>query len=590
VPESKPNEFQWKIGGEAGQGIQVSGFLLAKVCARAGLSVFDYAEYPSLIRGGHNTVQVRVSQRGKVRAPDLPVDLLVALNEETVNRHRRELATYAALLYDSNTFTLDTPALARPDVTVYPVPLIDLARANGGSLSLRNTVVLGATLALLEAPLTLLTAVIENIFRSKGEAVVKADSDAAARGYEFVTKNFDTKRFPHHLVPVTEPNEQLVLTGNEAVGLGALAAGLGFYAAYPMTPASSLLHFFAEHALQYGVVVKHAEDELAVINMAVGASHAGARAMCATSGGGFSLMVEALGMAAMTETPLVVFEGMRGGPSTGLPTWTEQGDLQFVLHAGQGDFPRIVLAPGDVEECFHLTQLALDAADRYQTPVIVLSDKYLAESHETVAPFVSTDGPVNRGLVLDSTALTALRTPFRRYRFTESGISPRVFPGTPGGVFTANSDEHDEEGLANEESELRIAMHDKRMRKGVLAAKELPGVSPVGPENAPLLLVGFGSTKGALLEAQARLAANGIRSRVLHVNRLAPFPGREVAAAFTSARASLVVEGNATGQFEALIRQETGAVPAAHLRKYDGRPILPVEIETAAATLVSRHG
>jgi 2-oxoglutarate ferredoxin oxidoreductase subunit alpha len=590
VPESKPNSFQWKIGGEAGFGIQVSGLLFAKVCARAGLSVFDYAEYPSLIRGGHNTLQVRVSGTTRVRAPERTVDLLVALNAETVVLHKRELATHAALLFDSDAFSLDARDLGRPDVVVYPVPLTQLAREGGGFLALRNTVAVGATLALLEAPVELLTDVIAEVFGAKGEAVVKADADAARRGFAYVRAHYDTKQFPHHLAPVSSPPSQLVVTGNEAVGLGAIAGGLGFYAAYPMTPASSLLHFFAAHAPQFGLVVKHAEDELGVINMAIGASHAGARVLCGTSGGGFSLMAEALGMAAMTETPLVVFEGMRGGPSTGLPTWTEQGDLRFVLHAGQGDFPRLVFAPGDVEECFHLTHLALNAADRYQTPVILLSDKFLAESHESVAPFALDRVAVDRGIVLSADEVARLAAPYRRYAITEDGISPRVLPGTPGGVFTANSDEHDEEGLANEAADLRVRMHDKRLRKSVLAARELPEPEPVGPEDAPLLLTGFGSTKGALFEAQERLARDGVSARVLHVNRVAPFPVRAVEAAFRHAKATMVVEGNATGQFESLIREHTGYQPTGRFRKYDGRPVYPSEIEAAAAALASAHG
>lgn len=590
MPESKPNAFQWKIGGEAGFGIQVSGLLFAKVCARAGLSVFDYAEYPSLIRGGHNTLQVRVSGTRRVRAPEHAVDLLVALNAETVPLHRRELATHAALLYDRDAFNLDAPALGRPDVTVYPVPLTSLARSDGGSLGLRNTVAIGATVALLEAPIELLTEVIADVFGGKGEAVVKADANAARRGFEYVRAHFDVRAFPHHLAPLTQPKPQLVVTGNEAVGLGALAGGLTFYAAYPMTPASSLLHFFAAHARQFGVVVKHAEDELAVVNMAIGASHAGARVLCGTSGGGFSLMAEGLGMAAMTETPLVVFEGMRGGPSTGLPTWTEQGDLRFVLHAGQGDFPRVVLAPGDVEECFQLTHLALNAAERYQTPVILLSDKYLAESHESVAPFTLPGATIDRGRLLSVEDVAKLGTPYRRYAITEDGISPRALPGTPGAVFTANSDEHDEEGLANEAAELRVRMHDKRLRKTALAARELPEPVVVGPEDAALLLVGFGSTKGGLLEAQGRLAEDGVSAAVLHVNRLAPFPTRTVEAAIRHAKHSLIVEGNATGQFESLIREHTGYVPTGHLRKYDGRPIFPSEIERAAVALVAAHG
>lgn len=590
VSGSKPNAFQWKIGGEAGFGIQVSGLLFAKVCARAGLSVFDYAEYPSLIRGGHNTLQVRVGEGRKVRAPERAVDLLVALNEETALLHRRELSTNAALLYDRDAFPLEGSTLGRPDVSVYPVPLTALARAEGGTLALRNTVALGATMALLEAPLELLFEVIRTVFGSKGEAIVAADCAAVQRGYDFVRSRFDTRVFPHHLAPVVKPDPQLVLTGNEAFGLGALSGGLGFYAAYPMTPTSSLLHFFAEHAPQFGTVVKHAEDELAVINMTIGASHAGARAMCATSGGGFSLMTEGLGMAAMTETPLVVVEGMRGGPSTGLPTWTEQGDLRFVLHAGQGDFPRIVLAPGDVEECFHLIHLALNAADRYQTPVIVLTDKYLAESHETVAPFDPKPSAVDRGMLWGENELKQSGKPYLRYAITESGISPRTLPGTPGGVFTANSDEHDEEGLANEDAELRVAMHTKRLRKAELAARELPEPQVVGPVDAPLLLVGFGSTKGAMLEALERLTSQGISAAVLHLNRIAPFPSRTVAAFAARTRSVFVVEGNATGQFEGLLREQTGVTPAGRYRKFDGRPILPSEIETAVHQFLSTRG
>ncbi len=589
MPESKPNAFQWKIGGEAGFGIQVSGLLLSKVMARAGLSVFDYPEYPSLIRGGHNTLQVRVGEGQRVRIPERAVDLLVALNRETVDRHRGELSTHGALLYDADQFSLDAQEIARPDVSVYPVPLTTLARANGGSLGLRNTVVLGATLALLDAPLDPLLAVIQDEFGGKGEAVVKADAEAARRGFDHIRTNFDTAKFPHHLAPLERPEPQLVLTGNEAVALGAVAAGIGVYAAYPMTPATSILSLLAGFAPKFGFVVKQTEDELAAVNLCIGAAHAGARAMCGTSGGGFALMSEGYGMAAMTETGIVIYEGMRGGPSTGLPTWTEQADLRFALHAGQGDLPRIVFAPGDVEECYHLTRLAFDCADRYQTPVILLADKHLAESHESVRPFDSPPA-IDRGAILSAEAVAKLHASFHRYALTESGVSPRTLPGTPGGVFVANSDEHDEDGLANEEADLRVKMHDKRMRKALLAARELPEPEPVGPSDAPVLLLGYGSTKGAMLEAGEQLASHGVTVRVLHLNRLAPFPVRAVTDAASKARATLVVEGSLTGQFEGLVREQTGVNATAHLRRYDGRPILPSEIATAVTKLTTSHG
>lgn len=568
-------DFSWQIGGEAGFGIKSAGLIFAKVINRAGFEAFGYVEYPSIIRGGHNTYQVTVGV-DDVRGSSTSIDILVALNDDTVVRHASNLNSGGIVIFDSDTIHPSrVRELKARNAHLVGVPLTATARKVGGFLVMRNTVALGATHAVLGLPFSLLAGVIKHTLGHKSH-VLKNNLTVAKIGYDFVKKNYPQLQLA---LPKTQPGNtnDLLIEGNEALALGALAGGLQFYAAYPMTPSSTILHYLAEKASSERLIVKHAEDEISVINMAIGASHAGARSMIGTSGGGFALMVEALGLAGITETPLVIVEAQRPGPATGLPTWTEQSDLRFVMHAAQGEFPRIVLAPGDHEECFYLAGDALNLADQYQIPVIILTDKFLAESDRTVAPFDASRITINRGKAIG--AGNKKQGQFKRYRLTPSGVSPRSVPGEPYGVHLANSDEHDEYGFSNEDSAMRIAQVDKRMRKLDFIEEKMSGVTYYGHHKPKVLLVGWGSTKGPLRDSLLFLPER-LRQKagLLHIHRLLPFPAKEVAHFLRRAKKTLLVENNATAQLGGIIRQETGISIAHKYLRYDGRPMYAQDI------------
>lgn len=567
-----------KVGGEAGFGIATSGLLLSKALIRGGLSAMDYTEYPSLIRGGHNTFLLRVNDE-PVHAPVSSLNVLIALNKATVLLHEHELTDDGAILYDSDEVALD-PAkdLRRHDVKLYPVPFEKLAVQAGHAKVMRNTVALGAFMAMTGYPLEILSGVISDVFAGKGKTkAVEANQAAAQAGYEYVQHNFP-EQFTYVLKPKAKPVPQIVVTGSEAIALGAIAAGCKFYAAYPMTPSSPVLHYLAAKQTQTGMIVKHTEDEISAINMALGASFAGCRAMTGTAGGGFALMVESLGLAAITETPLVVMEAQRPGPATGLPTWTEQGDLRFVLHAAQGEFPRVILAPGDVDQAFHLTAEAFNLADRYQLPVFILTDKFLNENHYTTKPFDTKRVTIDRGKMVSDRTLKALKRRFKRYELTADGVSPRTIPGQPNGIFMANSDEHDEFGYSSEDAKMRLGQMDKRFAKLRQLTGDVPSPKLHGPKNADLTLVGWGSTKGSMLEALVHLRHDGVTANFLQVVTIWPFPAKAVAATLTGSARVLLVENNMTAQLGGLIREQTGIDITEKLLKYDGRPIYPEEI------------
>lgn len=361
------NKFTWKIGGEAGFGIKSAGLSFAKACMRAGYEVFDYTEYPSLIRGSHNTYQVTVSEKA-IGSVENRIDVLVALNSETIEKHLDELTNGAAIIYDGDEIKVSSPKVKAKKINLISVPLKKITLETGGGEIMRNTVTMGATMALINLPLSILEKIIKELFASKPD-VIESNLKAIKLGYEYVKNNYKDLDFKVKVV-VRKNEPRMLVPGNEAMGIGALAGGVNFFAAYPMTPSTTLMQYLASQAVKEGVVVKHAEDEISVINMALGAAHVGARSMCGTSGGGFALMGEGVGLACISETPIVMVNVQRPGPATGMPTWTDQGDLRFVLHSAQGEGERIVLAPGDLQECFYQTAEALNLAEKYQLPVI----------------------------------------------------------------------------------------------------------------------------------------------------------------------------------------------------------------------------
>lgn len=575
------NELTWKIGGEAGFGILSTGEMFAKTCLRAGLQAVDYAEYPSLIRGGHNTDQVTVSAR-PVWSHRRPVNVLVALNRQTVDRHQDELTPNGVLVYDTTDLTFrgwHPSQLHRRDVQVIGLPLEDLAIAGGGQKLMRNTVALGATFALLDLDLALPAAVVADTFAQKGPEVVALNHGVLTAGYTAITAR-QADRFPWTLVPNQSTAQQVLLTGNDAMAIGAMLAGCQFYAAYPMTPASSLLHFFADHGPGQGMVVRQSEDEIGAINAAIGAAYTGVRAMTATAGGGFALMTEAVGLAGMTEVGVVIIEAQRGGPSTGLPTWTEQADLRQVLHAGQGDFLKIVMAPASHADCLRLTQEAFNLADRYQTPVILMTDKYLADMHATV-PWPAPVLPIDRGAIMTANELRH-ESRFARYRLeAEDGVAPRSLPGTPNGLFLANSDEHDDQGFSNEQVDMRLAQMRRRAQKITAVKKIWPAPEFIGPAKADLTIVTWGSSLGPVRQAVEQLRAEHHRQiNVLPITYINPLPDG-VAERLAQCHQTIMVEANQSGQLAGWLREQTGHVFDHHLRRYDGRPFDPDELAMA---------
>ncbi len=562
------NDFvNWKIGGEAGYGILSVGILFGKFCTRNGLYAFYSSEFPSLVRGGHNTVQL-MAKKNPVLSQHSEINLLIALNKETIEKHLHELSPDAAIIYDSKEFDLKGIKLKKSLVLI-DIPLTEIAEKHGKKI-MRNTVALGASISLLELEFNELEGLIKEAFSGKKDALIPINIAAAKEGFNFI-KNRNIK-FNYKLKAQKKKNN-IFINANDAFSFGAVKSGLKFVAEYPMTPSSSILSFMAANELNYDIVVKQTEDEIAAINMIIGGAFAGARSLTATSGGGFSLMVEGLGLAGMTETPIVVVESQRPGPSTGLPTMTEQGDLSFVLTASQGEFPRLIMAPGDVQEAFETGLYSFNYAEKYQLPVIVLLDKYVSEGNTTTKMFDSNKFKIERGKLLSKAPKNYLR-----YAFTKDGVSPRVLPGTLGTVYKANGDEHTEKGVSDEEEANRIEMMNKRMRKLEYLKKEIPEPKLYGDKNAKTTLICWGSTKGIALEAIEELKKHKIKANLLHYNFIFPFKEKTLLKLLKKSKKVLLVENNKTAQLGKLIAEETGIKIKNKFLKYTGRQFYPQEI------------
>ncbi|MFH0749472.1 MAG: 2-oxoacid:acceptor oxidoreductase subunit alpha [Candidatus Gottesmanbacteria bacterium] len=566
-------DITWAIGGEAGFGIVSSGTMLSKTFSRAGYGVIANNEYPSLIRGGHNFVSVRITT-SIVHAPKKSIQFLIALNKETVDLHKADLENNAYLVYDEKDYAWKKEEFNYP-VTLISVPFSDLVKQKHGDAVMRNTIALGVTMFLLGKDISFLTRVIHDQFKVKGEMIVAENIDIATSGYEYVKEHFPMLT-DLNMAEGTVKEPQLVMNASEAVALGAIAGGMKFAAIYPMTPINALITLFADHAEELGIVYKQPEDEIAGINMAIGASLGGVRSMVATSGGGFALMVEAISMAGIMEVPVVVNLGMRPGPATGMPTWTEQGELHMVLRAGHGEFPRIILAPGDVEESFILAKFAFEVAEQFQTPVFILTDKYLNETLWQL-PRAVLKNQAAVGDVKNTADMDAI--PFKRYDIsTPSGISKRSVPGEKDHEYIANSYEHDEHGFTTEESAMRKAMVDKRLRKMKAILQIAPAPAVYGEENADITFVSFGSLKGVILEAMRELGVRGVKIKLIHFSWVYPFVEETVKKLLTNEKRLVSIEQNATGQLASLIRELTGVAITEQWLKYDGRQWTTEEI------------
>ena len=555
-------DYSIKIGGEAGQGIQTIGDTLAKVFSRSGYHVFTHQDYESRIRGGHSFFQIRFSDRPVMASRD-GIDIIVALDKESILLHEKELTENGLVIYDSSALGSKHESHSFLDI-----PFNKIALEHGNKI-MANTVATGAILGMLKMNPDVLSDIIKDTFSKKGESVVEANMKAALSGHEFALKNCPKCSF----VPAPAGKPKMMISGTEGIALGAIASGCKLYSAYPMTPSTGIMNYLAGKEKEYGIIVEQAEDEIAAINMALGASFAGVRAMTGTAGGGFALMAEGLSLAGMTEIPVVIALGQRPAPATGLPTRTEQGDLFFALYAGHGEFPRIVFAPGTPEQAFSVTNKAFDMAEHYQIPAIIIFDQYLGDTEWTFDEFdlkkIKYHDYRLRGDEFRKTE------GYRRYAFTDTGISPLGIPGDSKSVVVADSDEHNEEGHIIEDAEIRIKMVQKRLfMKLPLIRKEIEPPHFYGSGQPEIVIAGWGSTYGVLKEVVDTLSKDRDIA-LMHFTELCPFPGTEkfdYLKVLREAKLTVCIENNATGQFSRLMKMETGYDFQQRIHKYDGRP------------------
>jgi 2-oxoglutarate/2-oxoacid ferredoxin oxidoreductase subunit alpha len=575
--------FAIGIGGAAGQGVATPGDIFAKIFSRRGLSLNAYNAYQSIIRGGHTFLTIRTGPQEVTNMGDR-IDLLIPLNQDSMDRHLGLLTAGASCIYNADTIK---PGPAADGVQLCPLPVSELADITRNKVA-QNTLAMGAGLHMMGIGFPALEEVLREQFKKKGDAIVSENVGVARAGYDYAAAHF--MAFPNP-IPKTE-NHYAILSGNIAMAMGGVAAGVKFYCAYPMSPSTGVLHWMAAHARKAGIMVRQVEDEIGVINMAIGAAHSGVRAMCATSGGGFALMSEGLGMSAMIETPVVVIDCQRAGPSTGVPTKTEQGDLWQMLGAAFGDYPRVIAAPLDIADCFKLIPEIFNIADRFQCPGLVLCDLLLSEGRLSVDPKDLDFHPtIDRGELITTangkSASSGLHTNggYKRYKITDSGISPRAIPGVPGHVHTAATDEHQEDGVLISDEFTnpikRRAMMEKRMRKmaGIASVVSPPALS--GQPDADVTLIGWGSTKGVIEEACELLNEQGISANQLQIRWLVPLHGEAILEILKDAHHTIIVENNYSGQFARYLRSETSFVPNGYIRKYDGEPFMPHHIVEA---------
>lgn len=549
-------EYNILIGGSAGQGLDTVSDFLEKVIKKSGLYLFSNKDYMSRVRGGHNFIQIRFGE-DRVFAHKDKLDLILALDENTVLYHKDRLNKDGVIIADKG-IKLD-------DKEVLKLPLLEVAK--GLSLSKAFTsVAAGVILKYFSLDLE----EIEKYFNNKlSEDIRNKNIEAVKLGYNLIESKYS--------VVGKDLSKNLLINGNNAIALGAVAGGVNFYSAYPMTPATSIMTYLAKKQTEIGIVVDQAEDEIAAINFAIGASYAGARSMTGSSGGGISLMVEAFGLAGITETPVVVVDSQRPGPATGLPTRTEQSDLSFLLTAAQGEFPRAVISVRNAEDAFYKTVKALNLADKYQTLVLLLTDQYLADANITIPKYdlsnVKIENYVSNGDYIKD------GEEYKRYKVTNNGISPRIIPGNKRGqVVLVDSDEHTEEAHITEASEVRNAQMEKRMKKLELLKNEMEEPEFIGSEELDILLVGFGSTYGALKDAIDELNNKGKKIGALSFGDLYPLPEKSLRKYVNKAKKVINVEQNFIGQLGKLITQETGILMSSSILKYDGRQITGHEI------------
>ena len=567
-----PGKFDLSIGigGEAGQGIATPGDILARIFVRRGLHLNTYNAYQSIIRGGHIFLFVRISDE-EIYSHGDKLDLLLCLNQDTMDRHLNLIGQGGRIIFNSDTIK---PGTANDGADLCPIPVAELTESRNRLV--QNTVAVGAVASLIGLDFRVLEESLSLRFQRQGENIVTENVRVARAGYDYAQQNFQ----PFHSNLPSLPKPLGVWAGNEALAMGGAAAGVKFYAAYPMSPSTGVLHWMAQNARNLGIMVRQVEDEIGVANMVIGAAHTGCRAMCATSGGGFALMTEAVGSAAMMEIPAVFIDVQRAGPSTGVPTKTEQGDLWQALGASQGDFERFIVAPKDALDAFNTVPELFNLADRCQCPGIIISDLLISEGRFSFDPeSVNMHPQIERGELITE---PSDGNGYMRYQDTRSGVSPRAIPGLEGYVHVVATDEHDEDGILISDEftnpHKRRQMVEKRARKFEGITDQIAAPELEGPEEAEVTLIGWGSTYGVIREAVQQLAEQGVTASHLPIKWIVPFHADAVSEVMSRAKRTIIVENNYSGQFARYLRSETGLSADGHIRKYDGEPFMPHHI------------
>ncbi|GIP52316.1 MULTISPECIES: 2-oxoacid:acceptor oxidoreductase subunit alpha [Paenibacillus] len=567
------SQLSWKIGGQQGEGVESTDRIFSTALNRLGYYLYGYRHFSSRIKGGHTNNKIRISTK-PIRAISDDLDILVAFDQESIDFNAHELRSGGVIVADAKFGPVVPEGV---DAKLFAVPITSIAEELGTSL-MKNMVASGASWALLGLPLEVFNKAVEEEFGRKGPAIVEKNIEAVKRGAEFVLELAGGPLEGFKLEPA-DGKQKLFMIGNDAIGLGSLAAGCRIMSAYPITPASEIMEYLIKKLPKFGGTVVQTEDEIAAITMAIGASYAGVRTMTASAGPGLSLMMEAIGLAGMTEIPVVIVDTQRGGPSTGLPTKQEQSDISALIYGTHGEIPKIVLAPSSIEECFYDTIQAFNLAEKYQVPVILATDLQLSLGKQSCEALDFEKIQIDRGYMVKDIPDREDSSMFNRYAFTENGISPRVLPGEKNGIHHVTGVEHDEAGRPSESPVNRKKMMDKRFRKLAKLDVENP-IHLHAPHAEPdLLIVGMGSTGGTIDQARLRLNGEGITSNHMTVRLLHPFPVEEVREQMEKAKKIVVLENNATGQLANLIKMNVGHHDKiVNVLKYDGNPFLPAEI------------
>ncbi|WP_422657223.1 2-oxoacid:acceptor oxidoreductase subunit alpha [Paenibacillus sp. EC2-1] len=564
------SQLSWKIGGQQGEGVESTDRIFSTALNRLGYYLYGYRHFSSRIKGGHTNNKIRISTQ-PIRSIADDLDILVAFDQESIDLNAHELREGGVVVADAK-FTPVVPEGA--NIRLFPVPITAIAEELGTSL-MKNMVASGASWALLGLPLDVFNRAVEEEFGRKGAAVVEKNLEAVKRGADYVLDLAGGPLDEFKLMPA-DGKQKLFMIGNDAIGLGAVAAGCRLMSAYPITPASEIMEYLIKKLPKFGGTVVQTEDEIAAVTMAIGANYAGVRTMTASAGPGLSLMMEAIGLAGMTETPVVIVDTQRGGPSTGLPTKQEQSDINAMIHGTHGEIPKIVLAPSSIEECFYDTIEAFNLSEQYQVPVIVVTDLQLSLGKQSCEPLDYNRIVINRGNLVSDVPAQEDKALFKRYELTDDGVSPRVLPGVKNGIHHVTGVEHDETGRPSESADNRKKMMDKRLGKLNHVVVTNPILADAPYENPDLLIIGMGSTGGTIDQAREQLERDGISTNHVTVRLLHPFPAEEMKPYIEGARQVIVVENNATAQLANLIKLNAGGnEKLSSVLKYDGNPFLP---------------